>query len=94
MLCPRPAVGGQAALATLLRQHRLQMIYYAAAPDGNGISPAYHVYRPAAVHEEFHDFPAVRPATCWCGDTWITISPVRCRCSATDEGVRSDTTAA
>jgi len=42
--------GLQAALANLLRRHRLQMVYYAAAPDGNGITPAYHVYRPAAEH--------------------------------------------
>jgi len=26
--------------------------------------------------------------TCWCSGTWITISQGRCRCSATDEGVR------
>ena len=40
--------GLQEALARLLRRHKLQMIYYAAAPDGNGITPAYHVYRPNA----------------------------------------------
>jgi hypothetical protein len=40
--------GLQAALAALLRRHKLQMIYYAAAPDGNGITPTYHIYRPTA----------------------------------------------
>jgi hypothetical protein len=42
--------GLQEPLANLLRRHRFQMIYYAAAPDGNGITPAFHVYRPTAGH--------------------------------------------
>jgi hypothetical protein len=42
------ATGGglQDDLAQLLRNHKLEMVYYAAAPDGNGITPSYHVYRP------------------------------------------------
>ena len=40
--------GLQAELAALLRSHKLEMVYYAAAPDGNGITPTYHIYRPGA----------------------------------------------
>jgi len=38
--------GLQKDLAELLRSHKLEMIYYAAAPDGNGITPTYHIYHP------------------------------------------------
>jgi hypothetical protein len=41
--------GLQEALVKMLRRHTMEMIYYAAAPDCNGVSPSYHIYHPNAM---------------------------------------------
>jgi hypothetical protein len=55
------AAGGglQDDLSSLLRRHMLEMVYYAAAPDGTGIAPYYHIYRPDADGRKYGGVEAV-----------------------------------